>query len=240
MSRGDIQPQNGTIFLPVYGLYDGFANAVTLTYHFLDGSSKEESTFIPAATFVDTGCGFKNPTVLQARTKSTDLSYDYIFIRSGCGNSSPVIIDTDGAVRWISPLGIANALTAASLFFKNAVYETVGATLHRVDLDGTTTVLGDYSSNGVVNFHHNIDPGKTGVLLEADTTAYYESVIMEVNLSGTLLKTWNLADIIRAAMIAGGDDPTQFVFSTPTDWFHSNAATYNRADDSLIVSSREK
>src|SRR5438105_4342575 len=239
VSRGDIQPQNGTIFLPVYGLYDGFANAVTLTYHFLDGSSKEESTFIPAATFVDTGCGFKNPTVLQARTKSTDLSYDYIFIRSGCGNSSPVIIDTDGAVRWISPLGIANALTAASAFFKNAVYETVGATLHRVDLDGTTTVLGDYSSNGVVNFHHNIDPGKTGVLLEADTTAYYESVIMEVSLSGTLLKTWNLAAIIRAAMIAGGDDPTQFVFSTPTDWFHSNAATYNRADDSLIVSSRE-
>ena len=128
------------------------------------------------------------------------------------------IIDTDGAVRWISPLGIANALTAASLFFKNAVYETVGATLHRVDLDGTTTVLGDYSSNGVVDFHHNIDPGKTGVLLEADTTTYYESVIMEVSLSGTLLKTWNLADIIRAAMIAGGDDPTQFVFSTPTDW----------------------
>ena len=239
VSRGDIQPQNGTIFLPVYGLYDGFANAVTLTYHFLDGSSKEDMTFIPTTTFVDTGCGFKNPTVLQARTTSTALSYDYIFIRSGCGNSSPVIIDTDGAVRWISPLGIANALTAASVFFKNAVYETVGATLHRVDLDGTTTVLGDYSSNGVVNFHHNIDPGKTGVLLEADTTAYYESVIMEVSLSGTLLKTWNLADIIRAAMIAGGDDPTQFVFSTPTDWFHSNAATYNRADDSLIVSSRE-
>src|SRR5436305_7181865 len=45
VSRGDIQPQNGTIFLPVYGLYDGFSNAVTLTYHFLDGSSKEAMTF---------------------------------------------------------------------------------------------------------------------------------------------------------------------------------------------------
>jgi hypothetical protein len=40
-------------------------------------------------------------------------------------------------------------------------------------------------------------------------------------------------------MIAGGDDPSQFVFPTPADWFHNNAATYNRADDSLIVSSRE-
>ena len=40
-------------------------------------------------------------------------------------------------------------------------------------------------------------------------------------------------------MVAGGDDPSQFVFPTPTDWFHINGAAYNRADDSLIVSSRE-
>ena len=91
----------------------------------------------------------------------------------------------------------------------------------------------------LVNFHHNIDPGKTGILLEADTTSFYESVIMEVDFSGNVLKTWNLANIISAAMRAGGDDPSQFVYPTPTDWFHNNAATYNRADDSLIVSSRE-
>jgi hypothetical protein len=29
------------------------------------------------------------------------------------------------------------------------------------------------------------------------------------------------------------------VYPAPTDWFHNNAVTYNRADDSLIVSSRE-
>src|SRR4029434_9746180 len=62
---------------------------------------------------------------------------------------------------------------------------------------------------------------------------------MEVVLSGALLKTWNLADIISAAMVAGGDDPSQFVYPASTDWFHNNAVTYNRADDSLILSSRE-
>jgi hypothetical protein len=66
---------------------------------------------------------------------------------------------------------------------------------------------------------------------------------MEVDFSGNLLKTWNLADIISAAMRAGGDDPSQFVFQrTPqsnNDWFHNNAVTYDRADDSVIVSSRE-
>jgi hypothetical protein len=44
-------------------------------------------------------------------------------------------------------------------------------------------------------------------------------------------------------MSAGGDDPSQFVFQRNppdnNDWFHNNAVTYNRADDSLILSSRE-
>jgi arylsulfate sulfotransferase len=244
VNRGFENPQTGDIMLPVYGLYAGRANTVTLTYRFQDGSSKQAHTTIRAATF-DDQCGYNNATLLQPRTDSTDLSYDYIFISNGgCGENSPVIIDTDNEVRWVSPTSIRNALNAASLFINNAVYETQGATLRRVDLDGTITWLGDYSSQGVENFHHNIDPGKTGALLEADTTDYYESVVMEVDFFGNLLKTWNLADIISAAMTAGGDDPSQFVFRrTPggsnNDWFHNNSVTYNRADDSLIISSRE-
>jgi hypothetical protein len=111
--------------------------------------------------------------------------------------------------------------------------------LFRIDLDGTVTLLGDYSSLGIVNFNHNIDHGKVGIILEADTRAYFESVFTEVDASGRVLKTWNLADIISAAMRAGGDDPSQFVHPAPNDWFHGNSVTYNRADHSLIVSSRE-
>jgi len=51
-----------------------------------------------------------------------------------------------------------------------------------------------------------------------------------------------MVDIITAAMKAGGDDPTLFVHPLapfPGDWFHNNAVAYNRADDSLLVSSRE-
>lgn len=240
VSRGFLQPPSGEIFLPVYGLYDGFTNTVSLTYYFLDGSSKADSTTITTDIFDDQGCGYKNPTVLQARTPTTTLSYDYIFIRSGCGDFSPVILDTDRYLRWVSTLPITNALLASSTFFDGAAYVTQGPSLYRIDLDGAVTLLQDYSNIGVINLHHNIDPGKTGLLIEPDTTTYYESEILEVDSSdGTVLKTFNFADIIRAAMIAGGDDPDQFVFTTPDDWFHNNAATYNRADDSLIVSSRE-
>jgi arylsulfate sulfotransferase len=54
-----------------------------------------------------------------------------------------------------------------------------------------------------------------------------------------VLRTWKLADIISAAMIAGGDDPSLFVYPAPTDWFHNNACAYRSSDNSLIVSSRE-
>jgi hypothetical protein len=77
------------------------------------------------------------------------------------------------------------------------------------------------------------------MLVDVNTTTQTESVIMEVDGSGNVLKTWNLATIISAAMTAGGDDPTQFVYPSPTDWFHNNAVTYRRSDNSLVVSSRE-
>ena len=47
----------------------------------------------------------------------------------------------------------------------------------------TFTLVGDYSNLGIVNFHHNIDRGKTGIILEADTTTYFESTFMEVDAS---------------------------------------------------------
>ena len=243
VSRGFEPPppaSNTTVTLPVYGLYAGYQNTVRLTYRFLDGSSKQAVTSITTAAFDDQGCGYNNPTKLQPRTNSTSLSYDYIFDSSSCGDFSPVILDSDGALRWVSPLPVNSALFASSTFFDNAVYLTQLSQLFRVELDGAVLLLADYSSIGVVNLHHNIDRGKTGLLIEPDTTSYFESTILEINSSdGTVLKTFNMADIISAAMIAGGDDPSQFVFPTPTDWFHNNGVAYNRADDSLIISSRE-
>ncbi len=238
VSRGFEHPPE--INLPVWGLYAGYSNIVRLTYRFLDGSSKQDVTSITTATFDDQGCGYNTPTKLQPRTNSIQLSYDYFFDRSACGDYSPIILDSDGALRWVSPLPTMGALFAASTFADNGVYVTQTSQLVRIELDGTVLVVADYSDMGAVHFHHNIDPGNTGLLLEPDTTSYFESTIFEVDKDdGHLLKRFNLANIISAAMIAGGDDPSQFVFPTPTDWFHNNGATYNRADNSLVVSSRE-
>ncbi len=233
VSRGFEQPPQ--ITLPVYGLYDGYRNIVRLTYHFQDGSSKQAVTSVTTAAFNDP-CGYDNPTIVKARTNNTDLSYDYIMLKGDCSYFEPAIIDTDGALRWV---GTANIAAGNFIFFDNAVYLGRGHLLTRIELDGAFTQIGDYSGLGVVNFHHNIDRGKNGIILDASTTTYFESTLIEVDVSGRVLKQWNMASIISAAMIAGGDDPSHFVYPTPTDWFHLNGCTYNRADDSLIVSSRD-
>jgi arylsulfate sulfotransferase len=240
-SHAYLQPATGEIFLPVYGLYASYTNKVTLTYRFLDGSSKSATTLVTAPAFADP-CGIAHPLVVQPRTATKALSYDYMLVRGGCGGAngvSPVIVDTDGAVRWTCPLAADAVRTAACTFFDHAVYVTRGSILYRVDLDGTVTSLADYSGMGVINFHHNIDMGRTGMILDVDSTTYLESENMEVDGTGKLLKKWNSATIISKAMTAGGDDPDQFVYPTPDDWWHNNATAYRKSTDSLIISSRE-
>ncbi len=235
VAHGDLNNSTGEISLPVYGLYDGYNNTVTLTYLFNDGSSKHATTTIAATTFTDP-CGYKTPTKLQAKAPNADLSYDYILIKGGCSSFSPAIIDTDGVLRWVGTANVAEATTA---FFDNAVYQADGTKLVRIDLDGTVTQLHDYADIGVTLLHHNIDHGKNGLLLEAETATQVESIVLEVNGEGDVLKTYDMADILRDAITAGGEDPTGFIYSAPVDWFHNNSCTYNRADDTVLVSSRE-
>ena len=241
IERGYLQPPLNDVFVPVYGLYDNFSNTVTITSHFLDGSSKDEITTIITEAFSDP-CGFKTPTVLQERTDSTALSYDFFMVKNSCSGFSPTIMDTDGEIRWVGPEGTTPPYDSA--FFDNAVYRTDNLTsLYRIDLDGTITLLHDYTVDypdlGITQFHHNVDLGKVGLICDIDTVDQVEAVNIEVDGAGNVVKTWNLAEIISSAMVAGGDDPAEFVSSAPVDWFHNNATTYNRADDTVIISSRE-
>ena len=238
VARGDLDAGTGQIFLPIWGLYHQYSNTVVLTYSFQDGSTKQDSKVIATSSFSD-DCGEFAPTKVQPRLATKALSYDYFFMRGIC-NDSPVIIDTDGEVRWISPLSSTPKVKqSSSNFFDNAVYVTRGSVLNRVDLDGTVTPVADYANLGVVEFHHNIDAGKFGMILDATTTDYVESVNIEVDAAGKVLKMWNIADIISAAMLAGGDDPSGFVYPSPNDWFHNNSVAYRRSDNSLFLSSRE-
>lgn len=249
--RGYFDSKTGAITLPVFGLYDNYANTVNLTYGFTDGSKQQDSTTITTPAFSDP-CGLNAPTIVQARTSSTDLSYDYMLVKNTCSTDAPTILDTDGAIRWV---GTANVTSLAWIFLDNGFFvagnslagpgSTNKSGVTRLELDGTSHPVADYSAspNNVTDAgHHNIDPGKYGMLLEVNTTDWNETVVMEVDNCGDILKTWNVGVIISNAMMAGGDNPADFVYpkdTEPADWFHMNAVTYRSSDDTLVVSSRE-
>ena len=242
--RGYVDAQAGQITVPVFGLYAGYNNTVKLTYFFTDGSTRTVSTDIPTAPF-DDACDFNTPVIRQARTSTTELSYDYMLLASACSLYSPAIIDTDAEVRWVGTAGVREYYTAA---YKNGIYIAEGTRLLRMEYDGEVRVIGDYANEGVVGFHHNIDRGKRGLIVDVNTPDYIASVHLEVDaITGEVLKRWDVAEIVRDAMIAGGDDPSGFVrkangrydFQAFEDWTHNNAVTYRASDNSIIMSSRE-
>ncbi len=235
-ARGYFDPQNGKLTVPVFGLYAGRSNGVVITMSFNDQIRHRRRFAVAITTPPYDGGTYSNPTVIQPRLPGTALSYDFILLKGYAQNNTPIIIDSDAEVRWVGTAGVG---ASNCMLFDNAFYLTSGTSLLRTEFDGVTTPVADYSSIGVTGFHHNIDPGREGMILDVDTVDQIESVNLEVDAAGNVLRIWNLADIISAAMVAGGDDPSLFVFPAPTDWFHNNTCTYRSSDDSLIVSSRE-
>jgi arylsulfate sulfotransferase len=160
------------------------------------------------------------------------------------GQTSPVVLDTDGNMRWTGAV-LGNSFS--SMFGPDAFH--VGSlnspTLYRMDVGGAYSgvPLGP-SAGGFTwtNFHHDLSPGKVGMLAELDAArngvAILESVLAEIDTDGKVLREWDLGRIFRDHMRAKGDDPANFV-RDGLDWFHMNSAIYNAADNSLLISSRE-
>ena len=242
-ARGYLDAASGQVGVPVFGLYANYLNTVTVTARFASGYTRQQAVLVTTPAFTDT-YNLGSPTIVQPRTNSTTLSYDYLLLKNISGTQSPTVVDTDGEARWIGDTGenYFSSIFSGDSFY--VAHSPPGGNTQtgfaRLELDGTYTFLADYSDLGVISTnHHNYDPGKRGVLVPISTATDTECIVLEVDTTGNILKSWNLAEIISAAMTAGGDDPTQFVARDGRDWFHNNANTYRASDDTIIVSSRE-
>lgn len=237
--RGYI-PNPDLISVPVYGLYEGYVNKVLLTIGYEDSSSKAFSYEISTNQYEDPNKTYDRPVILKKRKMNSSLGFDFFAIKSLFG--PPVIIDTDGELRWAAI--IPEISSSASAVFHNGIF-TVGdqasTNFFSFELDGKVR-RGSLTDSSYTNFHHNIDIGKHGYLGEFDAEVNgiknIESIIGDFDLSGTLFKEWDFSKILFDFMAKAGDDPSNFI-RAGVDWFHSNAAVYDSEDNSLIVSSRE-
>ena len=239
VSRGYMSAAGTTLTLPVFALYAGYTNLVTLNFGFQDGSTRALITSITTADYVDPTGIYLNPAILKQRSPGSSLGFNFFFIKSALG--SPVIIDTDGEVRWAVQGFVSNALSSTLQSDQFVIGDPSAAVVSQIRLDGTGT-QNSVASPSITFFHHNIDHGNIGLLADVNTQTNgvqnVESNVVEMTAQGSILNQWDLAAIISAYMQSMGDDAAAFV-RPGIDWFHNNAATYDPSDDSVIISSRE-
>ena len=232
--RGYVDPATGDLTLPVFGLYEGYLNAVQVALQFTDQSVQTVSLNIGTAAYADAAEIYDQPKILVPRAPGSALGFDFFALKSPAGPI--VVVDTDGAIRWVGP-PMSSSMAAA---YQNGGFEIGSSTsevLTRAEWDGSVTNA-ELASSSYLSFNHNVDAGKTGLVGELDSPVNLESTAVEFDASGNVLQTWDFAALLSNYMRSLGDDPTQFV-RPGEDWFHLNATTYDPSDDTLIASSRQ-
>lgn len=238
-SRGYLQ--TSAIKLPVFGLYDGYENQVTFSLSFDDGSVQQLDYKITTQPYTDTTGVYLSPTILQARAPGSTLGFNYFILKSEMG--SPVIVDTDGRVRWVVPANGTSAVYYADGQFVTGSESAPTVTVFQ--MDGTqSTATTNLPQPLLASFTHNIDHGLNGDLAEFNGTDdlgnSIDDIVAEITSSSNQppTQTYDMADILASYMKANGDDASAFV-RPGIDWFHVNASTYDPSDNTVIVSSRE-
>jgi arylsulfate sulfotransferase len=224
--------------LPVFGLYSGYNNQVSVQMQFQDGSAQTLPVSVPTASYVDPSGIYASPTFVQPRAAGSALGFDFFYMKSAIG--SPVVVDTDGAIRWVVP-GVTDATSTTFQNGEFVIGSATAPTVYRLQLDGTMT-QSTVAAPTYLEFHHNIDPGNRGMFAEfnaeIDGVENVMATVAEIDDTGSILNHWDLAQILTTYMQSQGDDPSLFV-RPGIDWFHNNSSTYDPSDDSVIVSSRE-
>jgi len=241
VNNGYFDASAGTIKLPIFGLYSNYENTVIVRY--FEGSilAKQMSITVTTQAWRDPygpDALYKNPELIVKRDNSIPLDYSYFMLKATATGSSPVVIDTDGEVRWV---GVKNGGSQSSIFYGNGMYVGNGTSINRTELDGRYKQLARYAASDDVTFlgHHNYDRGRDGILIEVNRSTETEAAILEIDpVTGSVLRTFDLATIIERNMLAFGDNPSGFV-RRDVDFFHNNSAAYWAEQNTLVVSSRE-
>jgi arylsulfate sulfotransferase len=234
-SRNYIHTAAKGVTVPVFGLYQNATNTVNIK---ILGGAADISLTTQIKTPEWENKTFTSNAVVVQKPNSVSLDYSFFMMKSFQSQYFPVILDIDGQPRWV---GMVSGFPGPSTYFSGgAVYYGIGSRLIKMELDGTVTDIKDYyfSGEALSLYRRNIDQGKDGLLLHVDRAENREAVILEVDAAGKTLNTFDMNKIIEDAVVAGRENPAPLVRRN-IDWLGINSATYWRAQDALVVSSRE-
>ena len=241
---------HGVLNLPVFGLYAGYTNQLSINLLFADKSTQTLPLTITTATYTDPNGIYDKPTINQSRAPGSALGFNFFVMKSTVG--APVVIDTDAEIRWVVP-GVDSAESSIYQNGQFLIGSQTSSDFFGLQWDGTQSAHTQVQAvaPNIAEFTHNIDPGNVGLLAEFsgvdrygnDGDAIVSEIVPQVDLAGQITTVsftgnWDMAAIIETYMLAQGDNAAAFV-RPGADWFHLNAATYDPSDGTVIVSSRE-
>lgn len=215
--------------LPIYGLYAGANNKVTVSYG--DVQKEIEITTQPLPETI------AQATVTVADRAQLNGGDWYFFTPSSAGQT--VAYDINGDVRWYlsnyavwdnARLQNGNMLVSTERLMNTPYYMTG---LYEISMLGK--IEAEYTVPG--GYHHDCYEMENGNLLIAtdnfaDGNDTVEDYVIEFERrTGVILKKFNLKDIL----------PTENTGNenwSSDDWFHNNSVWYDKATNSVILSGR--
>jgi len=220
----------GTVhYLPIYGLYAGIENNVTIEFN---GEVKElEIATDPLPENVP------EPEFIQASNREK-LTNDFYFF-TPASDMLPAAYDVNGDVRWylteplmweISQLENGRLLLGTERMM-HPPYHNTG--LYEMDFLGK--IYNEYSLPG--GYHHDYHELDNGNLIIASNDSAFgtvEDLVVELDReTGEVVKEWNLQDVLP---MDEGKSENWVSF----DWFHNNSVWFDEEHNELILSGRHQ
>lgn len=229
--------------VPVFGLYPDFNNTVELTFTDNNGNERGKTqvkikTAALPASFPGQRLVTSNPQKMEPGVNL--ISY---MGESEIDLSVPYMVDCNGDLRWVLLLKTSPDLNklAASIGIKRTKKGTFIAgdmnanRLVELDMFGNLLRQWDILKLGYI-FHHEITEALNGNYLITVTKASAKlsngqprinDFIIEFDpLSGTVVKEWDLANLVDSSRVLAPDPamPPQFG-QNATNWAHNNSVT---------------
>jgi arylsulfate sulfotransferase len=212
--------------IPVYGLYAGMLNRVTISMKTQTGEGAQAGIDLQTEPL---------PVYIKAFTIDTLVRNKYSPGFNFTLLDRKTIFDIAGDVRWYSTQKsweVFTKLENGRYLFTYSEGDTEGDIIMEQDLLGKIYAVYDIA-DGV---HHDIYELPTGNLLmtSADLkSGTVEDYLIEVDRkSGHIIRSFDMNDILDPGR------PHQVEGLAPHDWLHMNSIVYDSSDGSIIISSK--
>lgn len=251
------------VLVPIFGLYEDYANHVEALVTFTDASTTVLSLKVETPAYDDPQRINLDLEIRQGSDLDSKPSFSFFLLKPNTSNIDPgnqdsyggVILDIDGNIRWarnVPSMGdplrrISRATTFRGDHMVAMTYGAEEPSLVKLHLNGNVDVIPISGTSYVLDTefipHHDIRSGKQGLFFEMNVSEESLGVIrgqilLEIDDEGKVLKEFDFGKILTRYMLENGDDPGNFDRS-PVNWFHANSTIYDPRDDTVISSSRE-